>query len=105
MSKGTRHIVLLYHMVRNFPSLRSQELITLSVIIATRPLLLSVLMELLELDHKVTAWKDLLAIASPLVSTGVKSASKTLQILSDEDNPVGEWNGRMDLAFIFHEAN
>ena len=75
MSKGTRHVVLLYHMC---------------VIVTTRPLLLSVLMELLELDQNITAWKDLLAIASPLVSTGVKSASKTLQILSDEDNPFGK---------------
>lgn len=63
------------------------------MIFATRPLLLSILTELLELDHEMNAWHDLLVVASPLILTGIKSASKTLQILSDEDVALGKFNG------------
>lgn len=60
------------------------------VIVATRPLLLSVLMELLDLDGERTTWQGLLALTKPLVATGIKSAVKTLQILSGEDSILGE---------------
>ncbi|GAD93971.1 Zn(II)2Cys6 transcription factor [Paecilomyces variotii No. 5] len=72
MPKGTRHITLLYHEC---------------VIIATRPLLLSILKERLEkLGHGEQDWQSFLAPTKALISTGIKSAAKTLQILSDEDS-------------------
>ncbi|KAM0817413.1 putative Zn(II)2Cys6 transcription factor [Seiridium cardinale] len=72
MSRGTRHITLLYHQC---------------VIMATRPLLLSVLTELLEkLNQGREDWKSLLHLTKTLISTGIKSASKTIQIISEDDN-------------------
>lgn len=71
--KGTRHVTLLYHQC---------------VIVATRPLLLSVLKERLEKLNSGAAedWQSCLAPIKSLISTGIKSAAKTLQILSDEDS-------------------
>ncbi|RMJ22234.1 putative transcription factor [Aspergillus sp. HF37] len=72
MPRGTRHITLLYHQC---------------VIVATRPLLLSVLKERLgKLGQGDEDWPSLLAPTKALISTGIKSASKTLQILTDEDS-------------------
>ncbi|KAJ5116279.1 hypothetical protein N7456_000627 [Penicillium angulare] len=72
MPKGTRYITLLYHQC---------------VMIATRPLLLSVLKERLErLGQQEDDWQSFLAPTKALISTGIKSAIKTLQILSDEDS-------------------
>jgi proline utilization trans-activator len=54
---------------------------------ATRPLLLSVLIELLDkLNQGREAWRSLLHVTRTLISAGIKSASKTIQILSDEDS-------------------
>ncbi|KAL5361712.1 fungal-specific transcription factor domain-containing protein [Aspergillus floccosus] len=67
----TRHIILLYHQC---------------VIIATRPLLLSVLKERLEkLGRAEEEWQNSLALPKSLISIGIKSAVKMLQILSDEN--------------------
>ncbi|QMW35971.1 hypothetical protein G4B84_011500 [Aspergillus flavus NRRL3357] len=72
MPKGTRHITLLYHQC---------------VIVATRPLLLSALIERLEnLDHEREYWQSFLALTKTLIFIGIKSAVKMLQILSNEDN-------------------
>ncbi|PLB53595.1 Zn(II)2Cys6 transcription factor [Aspergillus steynii IBT 23096] len=72
MPRGTRHITLLYHQC---------------VIFATRPLLLSVLKERLDkLGHEEEDWESFLAPTKTLISTGIKSAAKTLQILADEDS-------------------
>ncbi|KAF7595575.1 hypothetical protein BBP40_005610 [Aspergillus hancockii] len=72
MPKGTRHITLLYHQC---------------VIVALRPLLLSVLKERLDkLGHGEEDWEHFLAPIKSLISTGIKSAAKTLQILTDEDS-------------------
>lgn len=61
------------------------------VIVATRPLLLSVLKERLgKLGHGEEDWQSLLAPTKALISTGIKSASKTLQILTDEDSLLGK---------------
>ncbi|KAH9238184.1 hypothetical protein K456DRAFT_1747775 [Colletotrichum gloeosporioides 23] len=71
MPKGTRDITLLYHQC---------------VVIATRPLLLSALKQ--QLDHFGRGLPDMegfMATLIPLMSTGIKSAVKTLQILSGED--------------------
>ncbi|KAF4856327.1 hypothetical protein CGCSCA4_v000750 [Colletotrichum siamense] len=71
MPKGTRDITLLYHQC---------------VVIATRPLLLSALKQ--QLDHFGRGLPDMegfMAPLIPLMSTGIKSAVKTLQILSGED--------------------
>ncbi|BAE65657.1 unnamed protein product [Aspergillus oryzae RIB40] len=71
MPKGTRHVTLLYHQC---------------VIVATRPLLLSPLIERLEnLDHEREYWQSFLALTKTLISIGIKSAVKMLQILSKED--------------------
>ncbi|KAI9373628.1 hypothetical protein BJX61DRAFT_533025 [Aspergillus egyptiacus] len=72
MPKGTRHVTLLYHQC---------------VIVATRPLLLSVLKERLErLGHGPEDWQSIVAPTNALISAGIKSAVKTLQILMDEDS-------------------
>ncbi|KAL4805368.1 hypothetical protein BDV18DRAFT_152711 [Aspergillus unguis] len=72
MPKGTRHITLLYHQC---------------VVVATRPLLLSVLKERLQkLDHGAEDWQSIVAPTNALISAGIKSAAKTLQILTDEDS-------------------
>ncbi|KAI5456598.1 Zn(II)2Cys6 transcription factor [Mariannaea sp. PMI_226] len=69
MPKGTRHIALLYHQC---------------VIVATRPLLLSVLKERLDMVGQCEDWDSFLAHTRAIISTGIKSAAKTLQILSGE---------------------
>ncbi|KAJ5334559.1 hypothetical protein N7452_006962 [Penicillium brevicompactum] len=72
MPRGTRHITLLYHQC---------------VIVATRPLLLSALMErLLKLDSNSWDVGGTLDLTKTLITTGIKSASKTLQILSHSDS-------------------
>lgn len=61
------------------------------MIVATRPLLLSALMERLKnLDHEREDWQEFLALTKTLISTGIKSAVKTLQILSNNDNLLGQ---------------
>jgi proline utilization trans-activator len=61
------------------------------VIFATRPLLLSVLKERLSMlgyqgDEN---WTDFLAQTGSVISTGIKSAAKTLQILTSEYSVLG----------------
>ncbi|KAI1088767.1 hypothetical protein F5B19DRAFT_470128 [Rostrohypoxylon terebratum] len=71
MPRDTRHLTLMYHQC---------------VIVGTRPLLLSVLKERLDVlgypsdDH----CESFLAQTGTVISTGIKSAAKTLQILSSE---------------------
>lgn len=61
------------------------------MIVATRPLLLSVLKERLEkLCQGEEDWRSFLALTKPLISTGIKSAVKTLQVLASEDSPLGK---------------
>ncbi|KAI8669806.1 hypothetical protein NCS57_00796800 [Fusarium keratoplasticum] len=71
MPRGTRYITLLYHQC---------------VIVATRPLLLSVLKERLDmLGHPGDEnWESFLSQTAAVISTGIKSAVKTLQILTTE---------------------
>ncbi|CZR32860.1 uncharacterized protein FPRO_01934 [Fusarium proliferatum ET1] len=71
MPRGTKYITLLYHQC---------------VIVATRPLLLSVLKERLDIlgqpgDENSEAF---LGQTAAVISTGIKSAVKTLQILTSE---------------------
>lgn len=64
---------------------------TQCVIVATRPLLLSALMErLLKLDSNSWDVGGTLDLTKTLITTGIKSASKTLQILSHSDSLLGE---------------
>ncbi|KAI5460366.1 Zn(II)2Cys6 transcription factor [Mariannaea sp. PMI_226] len=89
MPKGTRHVSLLYHQCVTF---------------ATRPLLLSVLKERLEkLDTGGEDWENFISLTKPLISTGIKSAVKTLQILSEEDSLV-EVFLPFDLEFTYGAA-
>ncbi|KAF5491118.1 hypothetical protein CGCF413_v011742 [Colletotrichum fructicola] len=69
--RGMRHITLLYHQC---------------VIVATRPLLLSILKERLDMVDKVADvdWESILNHTAGIISSGIKSASKTLQVLSSE---------------------
>ncbi|KAI8725749.1 hypothetical protein NCS52_00146800 [Fusarium sp. LHS14.1] len=69
MPRGTRYITLLYHQA-----------------IATRPLLLSVLKERLDiLGHPDDEnWESFFSQTAAVISTGIKSAVKTLQILTTE---------------------
>ncbi|KAE8316587.1 fungal-specific transcription factor domain-containing protein [Aspergillus transmontanensis] len=84
-----RHIILLYHQC---------------VIIATRPLLLSVLKERLEkLGRAEEDWQKFLALPKSLISIGIKSAEKTLQILSDENGHL-ETFLPFDLEFTYAAA-
>jgi hypothetical protein len=46
----------------------------------------------LELNKELTVWRDLLLLTRPLVSTGINSAIKVLQILSDEESRLGRTN-------------
>ncbi|KAH0421631.1 hypothetical protein CcaCcLH18_13310 [Colletotrichum camelliae] len=69
--RGMRHITLLYHQC---------------VIVATRPLLISILKERLDMVDNVTEvdWESILSHTAGIISSGIKSASKTLQVLSSE---------------------
>ncbi|GKZ67843.1 hypothetical protein AnigIFM50267_002395 [Aspergillus niger] len=72
MPRGTRHITLLYHQC---------------VIVATRPLLLSALMERLStLNSTNEEIGNSLDLTKTLITAGIKSASKTLQIISNSDS-------------------
>ncbi|OJJ98337.1 hypothetical protein ASPACDRAFT_1857637 [Aspergillus aculeatus ATCC 16872] len=72
MPRGTQHITLLYHQC---------------VIVATRPLLLSALIDRLEtLTHDGLDTNDFLALTKPLLCIGIKSAVKTIEILSGTDS-------------------
>lgn len=54
-------------------------------------MLLSVLRERLEkLNSGGEDWQTFLALTKPLITTGIKSAVKTLQILSSEDSLLGK---------------
>ncbi|KAB2574693.1 hypothetical protein DBV05_g6609 [Lasiodiplodia theobromae] len=89
MPRVTRHITLLYHQC---------------VIVATRPLLLSVLKERLEnMDLAEEDWQSFLALTTNLISTGINSAVKTLQILSDNDS-ILETFLPFDLEFTYGAA-
>ncbi|KAJ5585102.1 fungal-specific transcription factor domain-containing protein [Penicillium hispanicum] len=67
----TRHTILLYHQC---------------VIVATRPLLLSVLKERLEkLGRAEEDWQKFLALPKSLISIGIKSAEKILLIIGDDN--------------------
>lgn len=89
MPKGTRHITLLYHQVLTH-ALWNQGSNIQCVIVATRPLLLSVLKERLQkLGHGAEDWQSIVAPTNALISAGIKSAAKTLQILTDEDSLLG----------------
>lgn len=60
------------------------------VIVATRPLLLSLLKERLDkLEQGEGDWQGFLNLTKPLISTSIKSAIKTLQVLSNEDGLLG----------------
>ncbi|CAI7642000.1 unnamed protein product [Penicillium manginii] len=72
LPRGTRHTTLLYHQC---------------VIVATRPLLLSALKERLEnLDTEKEDWQRFLYLTKTLICIGIKSATKSLQILSNSDS-------------------
>ncbi|KAF5856487.1 hypothetical protein ETB97_007289 [Aspergillus alliaceus] len=74
------------------------------VIVATRPVLLSALMERLEnLAHKREYWRAFLALTKTLISSGIKSAVKSLQILSNDDNLL-EMFLPYDLEFTYAAA-
>ncbi|CAG8381315.1 unnamed protein product [Penicillium salamii] len=96
MPKGTRYITLLYHQVR-VPTSALKSWLTSRcqcVLVATRPLLLSVLKERLDMlrdpAHREDDWRSFLAPTKALISTGIKSAIQTLQILTDEDSLLGK---------------
>lgn len=99
MPRGTRHITLLYHQVRVVHQLFAYvhtealiliDLFTQCVIVATRPLLLSALMERLDnLERDREYCAGFLDLIKTLITTGIKSASKTLQILSNSDSLLG----------------
>ena len=60
------------------------------VIVATRPLLLSVLQERLEkLGHGDENWHSFLNLTANLIATGIKSAVKTLEILFNQESILG----------------
>ncbi|KAL5362581.1 Zn(II)2Cys6 transcription factor [Aspergillus floccosus] len=89
MTKATQHVTLLYHQC---------------VMLATRPLLLSVLKERLDkLDQGEEVWQNFLTPTKPLISTGIKSAIKTLQILAIEGS-ILEVFLPFDLEFTFGAA-
>ena len=61
------------------------------MIIATRPLLLSVLKEKVEnLDRPEEEWQDFFVLPRNLVSIGIRSAVKSLEILSDDEILLGK---------------
>ncbi|KAI5925663.1 fungal-specific transcription factor domain-containing protein [Camillea tinctor] len=91
LPRGICYLTLLYHQC---------------VIVATRPLLLSVLKERLDMlgypgDEN---WKSFLAQTGSVISTGIKSAAKTLQILTSEYSLLGEAFLPYDIEFAFGAA-
>ncbi|KAJ6002597.1 hypothetical protein N7451_005144, partial [Penicillium sp. IBT 35674x] len=71
LPEETCHTILLYHQC---------------IIVATRPLLLSVLKERLEkLGRAEEDWQKFLVLPKSLISIGIKSAEKTLQIIGNEN--------------------
>ena len=59
--------------------------------------MLSVLKERLDkLSQSEQDWRSFLSLTKPLISTGIKSAVKTVQILSTEDGMLGK------LHFVSH---
>ncbi|KAJ5814186.1 uncharacterized protein N7503_000936 [Penicillium pulvis] len=71
LPEETCHTILLYHQC---------------IIVATRPLLLSVLKERLEkLGRAEEDWQKFLVLPRSLISIGIKSAGKTLQIIGNEN--------------------
>ena len=78
MPKSTRHTTLLYHQC---------------VMVATRPLLLLVLRERLENLHRgrgdFSSFDSFLALTTTLIVTGIRSAEKTIHILSNEETLLG----------------
>ncbi|OJJ42134.1 hypothetical protein ASPZODRAFT_105758 [Penicilliopsis zonata CBS 506.65] len=89
MPHDMRFIILLYHKC---------------VILATRPLLLSVLKERMEkIDRPEEEWHQFLVLPRSIVSIGIKSAIKSLEIISD-DNIILETFLPFDLEFTFAAA-
>ncbi|CRK22485.1 hypothetical protein BN1708_013425, partial [Verticillium longisporum] len=89
MPKGIWHISLLYHQC---------------VMVATRPLLLFVLQDRLNSpEHGDKDWEPFLSTTTSLISTGIKSAVKTLQILTDEEYLL-EVFLVFDLEFVYSAA-
>lgn len=95
MPKGTRSITLLYHQVScefmHSVILRLTIVFFKCVIMATRPLFLSALKQ--ELGKFEWSGRDPQTFSPPLktlVETGIKSAVKTLQILSGDDSLLGK---------------
>lgn len=75
------------------------------VIVATRPLLLSVLKERLDkLGQEEEDWESFLAPTKTLISTGIKSAAKTLQILADEDSLLGRRTFDGNFYFLYADV-
>ncbi|KAL9086681.1 MAG: hypothetical protein Q9165_007000 [Trypethelium subeluteriae] len=60
-------------------------------------------MELLEFSRERTILQDLLALSKPVLSAGIRSAVKTLQILSDEDSMLEAFLP-FDLEFLYAAA-
>ncbi|OAQ58895.1 C6 transcription factor [Pochonia chlamydosporia 170] len=90
MPRDTRLLTLLYRQC---------------VIFATRPLLLSVMKERLSMlgfqgDEN---WTDFLAQTGSVLSTGIKSAAKTLQILTSEYSVLGK-HLPVAVAFVVHSV-
>ena len=91
-----RHTILLYHqaslyIVRDGSITDKFFQYVQCIIIATRPLLLSVLKERLEkLGREEEDWQKFLTLPKSLISIGIKSAEKILQMLSDENALVGK---------------
>jgi proline utilization trans-activator len=93
MPRGTKYIMLLYHQVSVSIRYTSSKFLTVlqCVIVATRPLLLSVLKERLDiLGHPGNENSEaFLEQTATVISTGIKSAVKTLQILTSEYSLLG----------------
>lgn len=102
----TRHTILLYHQVNStidnptpilFLKLTLNKS-TQCIIVATRPLLLSVLKERLEkLGREEEDWQKFLTLPKSLISIGIKSAEKTLQIIGSENGVLGMKTNIFDL--------
>lgn len=76
---------------RNSFNVLDADILDKCVIVATRPLLLSVLKERLDiLGHpRDENWESFLAQTATVISTGIKSAIKTLEIMSSPYSVLG----------------